>query len=132
MLVSTRGRYALRVLLTLAENNNDEYMRLDSIAESQDISEKYLESIVRILVKSNMIEGLRGRGGGYKLTRKIDEYTIGEILRLTEGSLAPVSCLDCNPNPCNRAEQCKILPMWEKLDTIICDYLDGLTLKDLL
>lgn len=131
MLVSTRGRYALRLMLTLAENNHKEYLRLDTIAELQEISEKYLESIVRILVKAKMIEGLRGRGGGYRLTRNVNEYSVGEILRLTEGSLAPVSCLDCKPNPCNRADKCKILPMWERLDTMICDYLNHITLADL-
>lgn len=131
MLISTRGRYALRLLLTLAENNQAEYLRLDTIAESQEISEKYLESIVRILVKANMIEGLRGRGGGYRLTRNVKEYSVGEILRLTEGSLAPVSCLDCKPNPCGRASECRILPMWEKLDALICDFLDNITLADL-
>ena len=131
MLVSTKGRYALRVMLMLAEHDPNEYLRLDTIAEAEDISEKYLESIARILVKANMIEGLRGRGGGYRLTRKPCEYSVGEILRLTEGSLAPVSCLDCKPNPCAHAANCRTLPMWEKLDSLICNYLDGITLSEL-
>ena len=92
MLVSTKGRYALRVMLMLAENESGEYLQLDAIAKAEDISEKYLESIARLLVRARLIEGLRGRGGGYRLTRKADDYSVGEILRLTEGSLAPVSC----------------------------------------
>lgn len=132
MLVSTKGRYALRVLLKLAESQDGQYILLDTIAQEENISEKYLENIVRILVKAKMIQGMRGRGGGYRLTRDVSEYTIGEILRLTEGSLAPVSCLDCKPNPCKRSAECKTLPMWEKLDTIICNYLDNTTLLDLL
>lgn len=131
MLVSTKGRYALRVLLMLAENAGNGYLQLDVIAKSEDISEKYLESIARLLVRAHMIEGLRGRGGGYRLTRKANEYSVGEILRLTEGSLAPVACLDCATNQCRRAPQCKTLPMWQKLDAIICNYLDNVTLSDL-
>lgn len=132
MLVSTKGRYALRVMLELALSKDGEYKRLDSIAKSQNISEKYLESIVSILVKSNIVEGMRGRGGGYRLTRKPEEYSVGEILRLTEGSLAPVSCLDCKPNKCERAAQCLTLPMWEKLDNLICSYLDSISIADLI
>lgn len=132
MLISTKGRYALRILLELAERTDDEYTRLDTIAQSQGISEKYLESIVRILAKASMVEGLRGRGGGYRLTRPPEDYSVGEILRLTEGSLAPVACLDCKPNPCERAAACRTLPIWEKLDEIICDYLDSVTLRDVL
>lgn len=132
MLVSTKGRYALRVMLELALSKDGEYKQLDSIARSQNISEKYLESIVSILVKANIVEGLRGRGGGYRLTRKPEEYSVGEILRLTEGSLAPVSCLDCKPNKCERAAQCLTLPMWEKLDNLICGYLDSVSIADLI
>lgn len=131
MLVSTRGRYALRVMLELAEQTDRTYTRLDAIATAQEISEKYLESIVSILVKAGLLEGQRGRGGGYRLTRAPQNYSVGEILRLTEGSLAPVSCLDCKPNPCERAAECRTLPMWEGLDQMICDYLDGIRLSDL-
>ena len=132
MLVSTKGRYALRVLLVLAQKNPGEYMSLDSIASSEDISEKYLESIVRILVQAKLLEGLRGRGGGYRLTRKPEEYTVGEVLRLTEGSLAPVACLDEGSVSCKRTCTCPTLPMWEKLDQLICEYLDSIHLSDLL
>lgn len=132
MLVSTKGRYALRVMIELARRSDSSFVRLDSIAEAQDISEKYLESIVSVLVKHHLIEGLRGRGGGYRLTRKPSEYPIGEILRCAEGSLAPVSCLSCDTNTCARADVCTTLPMWKKLDGIIENYLDGVTLDDLL
>lgn len=132
MLISTKGRYALRILIELGEQASNDFVRLDTIAEAQDISEKYLESIVNILVKAKLVEGLRGRGGGYRLTRQPQKYSVGEILRLTEGSIAPVACLNCKPNPCDRAAECRTLPMWEKLDTLICDFLDGVTLKDLL
>lgn len=132
VLVSTKGRYALRILLELAERANDGYTRLDTIAQAQGISEKYLESIVRILAKANMVEGLRGRGGGYRLTRVPGDYSLGEILRLTEGSIAPVACLDCKTNTCERAAECRTRPVWEKLDAVICDYLDNVTLKDVL
>ena len=131
MLVSTKGRYALRVMLMLAENYNGEYLQLDSIAAAEDISEKYLESIVRNLVRAHMIEGVRGRGGGYRLTRNPSDYSVGEILRVSEGSLAPVSCLDCTSKKCNREDICKTRPMWQKLDKLICDYLDNITLTDL-
>ena len=131
MLVSTKGRYALRILIELAKYEPDQYIRLDFIATSQDISEKYLENIARILVKAGLLEGLRGRGGGYRLTRKPEEYSVGEILRLTEGTLAPVSCLDCDSNQCDRAKDCQTLPMWKKLDELICGFLDSVSLKDL-
>ena len=132
MLVSTKGRYALRVMLMLAENGSGEYLQLDAIAKAEDISEKYLESIARLLVRAHLIEGLRGRGGGYRLTRKPGDYSVGEILRLTEGSLAPVSC-PCfgGSGPCSRAGDCKTLPMWRKLDALIGNYLDSVKLSDL-
>ena len=132
MLVSTRGRYALRVLLELAEHGSDRYMCLDAVAQTQNISQKYLESIVSVLVKGGLVEGQRGRGGGYRLTRHPQDYTVGEILRLTEGSLAPVSCLECGTAHCQRSDHCRTLPMWQKLDEIICDYLDGVCLSDLM
>lgn len=132
MLISTKGRYALRVMIEIASHEKDEVVPLITIAEKQDISEKYLESILVVLSKAGIIEGIRGKGGGYRLTRDPKDYSVGEILRLTEKSLAPVSCLDCKPNKCERAANCKTLPMWEKLDTIICNYLDSVSLADLI
>lgn len=132
MLVSTKGRYALRVMLELAERPAGEYAALGTIAADQGISEKYLESIVAVLSKAELVDALRGKGGGYRLNRPAKDYSVGEILRLTEGSIAPVSCLECSPNRCDRADGCKTLPMWEKLNELICGYLDSVTLADLL
>ena len=132
MLISTRGRYALRVMLELAQYDQGPYMPLPLIAEKQGISEKYLESIVAPLAKGGLIEGARGKGGGYRLRRPVKDYSAGEILRLTEGSLAPVSCLEGDANACPRAGQCHTLPMWTKLEGLINNYLDSVTLADLL
>lgn len=132
VLVSTKGRYALRVMLELAQFTEKGYFPLTEIAVHQEISVKYLESIIAVLSKAGLVDGARGKGGGYRLNRAADEYSVGEILRLTEGSLAPVACLDCKPNKCERSCDCKTLPMWEKLDEIICNYLDSVTLADLL
>lgn len=132
MLISTKGRYALRVMLELAGHEKNEVVPLIAIAEKQQISEKYLESILVVLSKAGVIDGLRGKGGGYRLNREPKDYSVGEILRLTEGSLAPVSCLEGGSNHCDRAAECKTLPLWEKLDTLICDYLDSVSLEDLL
>lgn len=132
MLVSTKGRYALRVMIDLAEHPTDGYIPLKLIAERQGISEKYLESIIKLLVRARLLTGLRGKGGGYRLNRPAASYSVGEILRLTEGTLAPVSCLECSPNKCDRAGACRTLPMWEKLDGLINGYLDSVTLADLL
>lgn len=132
MLISTRGRYALRILLELAQYDQGPYMPLPLIAEKQGISEKYLESIVSLLVKGGLVEGVRGKGGGYRLRRPLQDYSAGEILRLTEGSLAPVSCLEGEENACPRAGQCHTLPMWTKLEGLINSYLDSVTLADLL
>jgi Rrf2 family iron-sulfur cluster assembly transcriptional regulator len=132
MLVSTKGRYALRVLIELAEHNKDEYVPLKLIAEKQAISLKYLENILTSLTKEGIIDSLKGKGGGYRLNRDPKDYTVGEILRFTEGTLAPVACLDCKPNKCTRAVSCRTLPLWEKLDTIICNYLDNVTIADLI
>lgn len=131
MLVSTKGRYALRVMIELAIRSSGEYVRLDEIAAAQRISEKYLESIVSTLAKAGLVEGLRGRGGGYRLTRSPESYSASEILIATEGTLAPVACLDCEENSCERADCCKTLPMWEKLEDIINSYLDSVKLSDL-
>ena len=132
MLISTRGRYALRIMLELAQYDQGPYMPLPLIAEKQGISEKYLESIVAPLAKGGLIEGARGKGGGYRLRRPLKDYSAGEILRLTEGSLAPVSCLEGDANACPRAGQCHTLPMWTKLEGLINNYLDSVTLADLL
>lgn len=132
MMISTKGRYALRIMLDLAERNTGEYIPLMEIAKRQEISEKYLESIVSILSKNGFVTALRGKGGGYRLARDPDTYTVGSILKLTEGSLAPVSCLDGDNNLCERAGECRTLPMWNKLDKLIDDFVEGITLEDLL
>lgn len=132
MLVSTKGRYALRVMIELAEHKQGEYVALKVIAEQQEIPHKYLESIVITLSKAGIIDALKGKGGGYRLNRLPSEYSVGEILRLTEGSLAPVACLECNAEKCERSASCKTLPMWKRLDTLICDYLDSISLADLI
>ena len=132
MLVSTKGRYALRVMIELASHERREYVPLSTIAERQSISVKYLESILVVLSKAGVIDGLRGKGGGYRLNREAKDYSVGEILRLTEGSLAPVACLNCKPNSCERADDCRTLPMWEKLEEVICSYLDGISIADLM
>lgn len=132
MLVSTRGRYALRILLELGKYDAARYVPLPLIAQRQDISEKYLESIVSTLVKAGLLDGMRGKNGGYRLNRPLEGYSVGEVLRLTEGSLAPVSCLETEVNSCPRAGDCHTLPMWKKLDDLINGYLDSVTLSDLL
>lgn len=118
-------------MLELAEHEKGEVVPLTLIAEKQNISEKYLESILVVLSKAGEIEGLRGKGGGYRLLKNPKEYSVGEILRLTEGSIAPVACLDCKPNKCTRAAECRTLPLWEKLDELIKNYLDSVSLADL-
>ena len=132
MIISTRGRYALRVMLDLAENGNGDYIAMKKIAERQEISLKYLERILPVLTQNQLIEGVQGKGGGYRLVRKPEEYKVGEILRLTEGDLAPVSCLECGAKPCSKKDKCRTLPMWTRLHDMISDYLDSITLADLL
>ena len=129
---STKGRYALRMLIDLAEHGNDGFIALKDIAERQGISKKYLEQIVPVLNISDILQTNRGFQGGYKLAQSPDKYTIGKILRLTEGSLAPVSCLDQNPNQCERCNECITLPIWQGLNKVINDYLDNITLQDIL
>ena len=131
MMVSTRGRYALRAMIDIAEHNTGEYIPLKQIARRQEISEKYLESILPALTKAGFLEGLRGKGGGYKLSRSPESYTVGSILKLVEGSIAPVACLDCTPNKCDRMQECRTLPMWRKLQTMIDDFFEGVTIGDL-
>ena len=131
MLISTKGRYALRVMLDLAEQDGG-YVPLAEVAARQGISEKYLEGIIALLSRAGLVKSLRGKGGGYCLARTPEEYTVGEILRITEGSLAPVSCLDDAKNACPRAGECLTLPMWEKLDATISNFLDSVTLASIL
>ena len=132
MIVSTKGRYALRVMLCFAQRGGDEYIPLKEIAESENISQKYLESIMTILSKAGFVDAVHGKGGGYRLNRKPEEYTVGSILRLTEGTLAPVSCTTQGAAACSRSSCCQTLPMWEKLEKLINDFFEGITLADLL
>jgi Rrf2 family protein len=132
MMISTKGRYALRVMIDLAQNDTREFISLKDVAERQDVSMKYLEMIVSLLHKGKMLESQRGKSGGYRLARKPAEYTIESILTLTEGTLAPVTCVDNGAKNCDRAAGCITLPLWKKLDDVISQYLDSVTLEDLL
>ena len=132
MKFSTKGRYALRVIIDLAEHNSGKYIPLTDIAARQEISEKYLESIVSVLSKNGYVDALRGKGGGYRLNRSPDEYTVGSIIKLIEGSLAPVACLEPNSKPCSRASECRTIGMWSGLQKLMTDYLDGITVGDLI
>ena len=131
MLISTRGRYALRVMIDLAEHQSEEFISLKEIAQRQEISEKYLESIIRILVKAKVVESLRGKGGGYRLRKAPEQYTVDSILRLTEESLAPVTCLESNAEACSRSGSCRTLALWQGLDKVIREYLESVTIADL-
>ena len=131
LMVSTRGRYALRVLVDLAEQNSNRYITLREIAERQEISEKYLESIVKELVKAGFLEGLRGKGGGYRLGKQPEEIGVLDVLKLTEGSLAPVACLEDGAKPCPRVSNCRTLPLWEGLNKVVREYLGHFTVQDL-
>ena len=131
MMVSTRGRYALRAMIDIAEHNINEYITLKEIAERQEISEKYLESILPALTKADFLDGLRGKGGGYKLARAPESYTVGSILKLVEGSFAPVSCLEYAPIRCRRADKCPTLPMWQEFQALVDGFFEGITLADL-
>ena len=132
MIVSTKGRYALRVMVCFAQRGTEEYIPLKEIAESEGISQKYLESIMTVLSKADFVDAVHGKGGGYRLNRKPEEYTVGSILKLTEGSLATVSCTTQGPSACSRASCCQTLPMWEKLDAMVEDFFESITLADLL
>lgn len=131
-MISTRGRYALRVLIDLAEHRNGSYIPMKDIADRQDISLKYLERIVPVLTKSGLIEGVHGKGGGYRLVLPPDKCIVGDVLRLTEGDLAPVACLAKDAKPCARAAECRTLGMWKKFNTLINEYFDGITIADLM
>lgn len=132
MLISTRGRYALRVMMDLAEHAKEGCIPMKTVAERQGISLKYLERILPALVKNNLVEGVQGKGGGYRLCREPHSYTVWEILRLTEGELAPVACLEWNAEPCDRKGGCKTIAMWRKFYTMTQDYFDSITIADLL
>lgn len=131
MMISTRGRYALRVMIDLSKQNREAYIPLKDIAGRQGISEKYLESIVKSLTREGLLEGLRGKGGGYRLTRPADEYTVYEVLVVTEDGLAPISCPECGGKSCDRASECPTLPMWKELDRMIRSYFEGITIAKL-
>lgn len=130
-MVSTRGRYALRVLVDLAEQDSNRYITLREIAERQEISEKYLESIVKELVKAGFLDGLRGKGGGYRLRKSSEEIGVLDVLKLTESSLAPVACLENGAKPCSRASNCPTLPLWEGLNKVVREYLGQYTVQNL-
>nr|MBQ8244510.1 RrF2 family transcriptional regulator [Oscillospiraceae bacterium] len=132
MIVSTKGRYALRVMVSFAQRGSEEYIPLKEIAEKEGISQKYLESIMTVLSKAGFVDAVHGKGGGYRLNRNPEEYTVGSILKLTEGSLSAVSCTAQGAAACSRSECCNALPMWEKLDKMIDEFFEGITIADLL
>ena len=132
MIVSTKGRYALRVMVCFAERGEEDYVPLKEIAEQENISQKYLESIMTTLSKSGFVDAVHGKGGGYRLNRKPEEYTVGSILKLTEGGLSAVSCTTQGASACSRSTCCHALPMWERLDKMIDDFFEGITLADLI
>ena len=131
-MISTKARYALRVMIDLAEHQDAGYIPLKDIAARQEISEKYLEIIIKILVKGKLLKGLRGKGGGYILTREPSEYIVGDIIELTEGPLAPVACLQPDAEVCNRKDICVTLPLWEKYYTLVHDFFFHITLEDVI
>ena len=131
MKISTKGRYALRMLVDLAEHRGEGYVSLKEIAERQEISRKYLEQIVQLFSKTDVLRVGRGSQGGYMLAKSPSQYTVGEILRMTEGSLSPVDCVDQNPIECARSVICPTLPVWRGLSKLVNEYLDGITLQDL-
>lgn len=132
MMISTRGRYALRVMIDLAEHSDGGYIPMKEVAQRQNISLKYLERILPALAKNQFIEGVQGKGGGYRLTRDPSEYSIRDILHLAEGDIVPVACLSCNAEPCERLVDCRTKPMWDELNQIIQNYLSGVSLADLM
>ena len=132
MKVSTKGRYALRIMIDLAEHNSGDYIRLRDISDRQDITFKYMEQIMPLLTKAGYVRSYRGNNGGYMLSRAPSEYTVGEILRTTEGSLSPVPCVADVPNRCARKDDCRTLSFWEGLKKVIDEYVDSFTLEDLM
>jgi len=132
MMISTRGRYALRMMIDLAIHQSDGFVPLKDIAERQDISKKYLEQIIPILNRSGLLQTSRGSGGGYKLVKQPKDYSVGEILRATEGTMAPVSCLESKDNLCPRCAECATLPVWQGLQNVVDNYLNGISLEDII
>ena len=132
MKISTKGRYGLRMLIDLAEHRNNGYISLKEISERQNISKKYLEQIIPLYNKTDFLRAERGAQGGYMLARSPEKYTVGEILRLSEGSLSPVDCVDQDPILCERSPYCPTLPIWQGLAQVINEYLDGITLQDII
>lgn len=132
MIISTKGRYALRFLVDLAEHQGDGFVPLKDIAARQEISEKYLEIVVKELVKAGLLNAIRGKGGGYRLSRAPQEYSVKAIIDLMEGSLAPVACLESGQPDCPRCTDCRTLPLWQGLDNVISGYLSQFSLADLL
>ena len=132
MMISTRGRYALRVMIDIAEHDSGGFTPMKDVAERQGLSLKYLERILPVLTKNKLVSGVHGKGGGYRLSRRPEEYTVGEILRLTEGNLAPVSCLEGDAEPCPRASECRTLKMWTDFYNMTNKYFDGITIADLM
>ena len=132
MMISTKGRYALRILTDIAEHQGDGYVPLKESADRQEISEKYLESIVSTLVKCGFIEGLRGKGGGYRLSRPAEQIVVYDVLAAMEGTLVPVACLEERAKPCGRTSVCQTLPLWNGLNEVVRDYLSRFTVKDLM
>ena len=130
-MISTKGRYAIRFMIDLAEQPEEFPVPLEDIALRQEISRKYLESVVNLLVKAKLVKGASGKGGGYRLLRKPSEYTVGEILKITEGTLATVACLDEDADICPRGKFCKTLPMWKKYDSMVHDFFYHITIEDL-
>ena len=132
MIVSTQGRYALRVMVCFALHGGDDYIPLKQIAEEEGISQKYLESIMTVLSKAGFVDAVHGKGGGYRLNRQPKDYTVGSILKLTEGGLSTVSCTAQGPSACSRTSCCRTLPMWEKLDRMVDEFFESVTLQDLM
>ena len=131
-MISTRGRYALRVMIDLAEHGGGDFVPMKEVAARQEISLKYIERIMPLLTKENLVEGLHGNGGGYRLCRPPEDYSVGEILRITEGELAPVACLERGAKPCPRAAECRTLPMWKKYYAMTNEFFDGISIADLM
>ena len=132
MMISTRGRYALRVMIDLAQHKDDGYIPMKAVAERQGISLKYIQGIMSVLSKNELVEGVHGKGGGYRLSRLPEKYTVGEILRLTEGNLAPVACLGCEAKVCERKDECRTISMWSKFYNMTNEYFDSITISDFL
>lgn len=131
-MISTRGRYALRVMIDIAEHSGGDFVPMKEVAARQEISLKYIERIMPLLTKENLVDGQHGKGGGYRLCRPPEDYSVGEILRATEGGLAPVACLECGAKPCSRAAECRTLPMWQKYYAMTNEFFDGISVADLM